>query len=732
MRREAGTTNLTTISFDFRDRLRYLPRVQPLTPRGPELVKKRASRRPSKNKISKHTLHKPNRVAKGKAAKTGEGGGAQPSREKAPPGAGRKKTKTTSQTELPFAHEPAPPAREESPAPRPRKPKARERINAETLGGLQREISISEFFTKNRHLLGFDNASRALLTSVKEAVDNSLDACEEAGILPEVIVRLEHVRDNRFRMTVEDNGPGIVKMQIPKVFGKLLYGSKFHRLRQSRGQQGIGISAAGMYGQLTTGRPVVITSKTGKNRQAYYYELIIDTSANRPRIIKEELVDWVEKDHGTRVSIQMEASYKGGKRSVDEYIQAVASSNPHVRLEYWRPGKPPIVYPRVTNELPPETKEIKPHPYGVELGILMRMLHSTASRTLQGFLSAEFSRVSSKLAAEIVAKTELPPLARPKDLNRRDIDALYNAIGTTKIMAPPTNCLAPIGETAMLDGLKALLVQQHMAAEEAKDRRKQADDAPAPEIDEAEAIAAAESLVTGLLDTVTNIEPLDDEDPEAEQEAEAEAGAETGESDADTGPLQKAGVIDLFGKSTFVTAVTRSPKVYRGNPFQVEASLAYGGELGAENLAQVYRFANRVPLLYQQGACAMTQAVMRTNWKSYNITQSRGALPTGPLLIMVHIASVWVPFTSEAKEAVAHYDEIITELKFALQECGRRLARHINRRRRVADAEKKQRYIERYIPHIGEALQEILALSTAERDKTIHELTGLLERQRKM
>ena len=131
------------------------------------------------------------------------------------------------------------------------------------MGARQREISVSEFFTKNRHLLGFDNPRKALLTCVKEAVDNALDACEEAGILPDVTVKLEVVSNgepvapsqaSRFRITVTDNGPGIVRQQIPRIFAKLLYGSKFHRMRMSRGQQGIGISAAGMYGQLTTGQ----------------------------------------------------------------------------------------------------------------------------------------------------------------------------------------------------------------------------------------------------------------------------------------------------------------------------------------------------------------------------------------------------------------------------------------------------------------------------------------------
>src|SRR5512143_3790107 len=203
----------------------------------------------------------------------------------------------------------------------PAEPKAA--LSAVEMGARQREISVSEFFTKNRHLLGFDNPRKALLTCVKEAVDNALDASEEPGILPEGVVTLEVAPSNgeappparqasRFRVTVADNGPGIVRQQIPPIFAKLLYGSKFHRLRMSRGQQGIGISAAGMYAQLTTGKPVTITSKTGKGRPAFRIDLRIDTKRNQPDVVTEDTVEW-EKDHGTRVELELTAAYRGGR-----------------------------------------------------------------------------------------------------------------------------------------------------------------------------------------------------------------------------------------------------------------------------------------------------------------------------------------------------------------------------------------------------------------------------------
>src|SRR3989344_949979 len=162
---------------------------------------------------------------------------------------------------------------------------------AEQLAKGQREISISEFFVKNKHLLGFDNTRKALLTTIKEAVDNSLDACDESKILPEIKVEVTPLSEKRFKVIVEDNGPGIVKEQIPRIFGKLLYGSKFHRLRQGRGQQGIGIRAVVLYSQLTTGNPTRVWSKTDEKNRIHYYELFLNTAKNEPEIVKEETLD---------------------------------------------------------------------------------------------------------------------------------------------------------------------------------------------------------------------------------------------------------------------------------------------------------------------------------------------------------------------------------------------------------------------------------------------------------
>jgi len=513
------------------------------------------------------------------------------------------------------------------------------RATAESLAEKQREISVSEFFVKNRHLLGFDNKQKALLTAVRECVDNSLDACEEAGILPELRIEIRELSEERFRIAVEDNGPGIVKAQIPKIFGKLLYGSKFHRLKQQRGQQGIGVSAAGMYGQLTTGKPVTIVSRTSPQALPHLFEITVDTRKNQPLVLKEEKTDW-EKAHGTRVEIEMEASYKKGRRSVDDYVEQTALSNPHCRVLYSPPGQETITYERAVHELPEEAKEIKPHPYGVELGRLMRMFQDSQDRHIATALKNDFSRLTPKVVEDILKIAGVSQKARPRDLDTPAIERVHKAFGKVKIMAPATNCLSPVGEAALLKGLRARF------------------------------------------------------------------------------------------KADYYDAVTRPPAVYRGNPFQVEVALAHGGDLPTDELIEVFRFANRVPLQYQASACAVTKSVLSVDWRSYGMQMSKGALPTGPMVLMLHIASVWVPFTSESKEAIAHYPEIVKELRLALMEVGRRLGLHVRRGKREAAEAKKRGYIDKFIPHIGIALTEILDLKPKETDKVVANLKTVLERSR--
>ncbi|MDD4878047.1 MAG: DNA topoisomerase VI subunit B [Candidatus Nanoarchaeia archaeon] len=509
------------------------------------------------------------------------------------------------------------------------------RIIADELATKQREISVSEFFLKNRHLLGFDNPKKALLTAVKEAVDNSLDACEEAKIAPELKIIIESSGEDRYKVMIEDNGPGIVKEQVGRVFGKLLYGSKFHRLKCSRGQQGIGISAAAMYGQLTTGKPIKIWTKISPKRPAMYFELFIDTRKNEPNITKHEDAEWNEKEHGVKLEIELEAKYAKGKQSVDDYLKQVAIANPHCHILYINPEKEIMEFPSVTKQAPKEPKEIKPHPYGVELGMLMKMLKDTKASRVSSFLQTEFCRVSPAVSKEICTKAMVDEGIKPMKVEPHEVEALYKAIQGTKIMSPPTDCLVPIGEDALVKGLK-----KEVAAE-------------------------------------------------------------------------------------FYTAITRPPAVYRGNPFQIEVGLAFGGSLETDELVKVMRFANRVPLLYQQGACASYGATVGTMWRNYGLSQSKGALPAGPALILVHMSSVWVPFTSEAKEAIASYPEIMHEMKLALQEVGRQLGIYIRKNIRAKEQKERASLFENYIPELADS---VARLSGEKKTELIASLQKMLKK----
>jgi len=505
------------------------------------------------------------------------------------------------------------------------------KIKAQELAKEQKQVSVSEFFLKNRHLLGFDNPLKALSTTVKELVDNSLDACEEMPVLPEILVELRQTAENKFLIIVEDNGPGITKEQLPNVFARLLYGSKFHAMKQGRGQQGIGVSASILYGQLTTGKPARITSRIDVKHPAHFIELRINTAKNEPDVLTEKEIEWLNKEHGIRVEIELEGKYQKGKLSVDEYMKQSAISNPHTEFTYINPLKERVTYKRATNQMPKPTKKIQPHPHGIELGALMQMMKATKAKTMLQFLTNEFSRVSSNVAHEILTKAQIGQEIKPVDVAHEQAERLFKAIQETKIMAPPTDCLSPIGEEILIASLK--------------------------------------------------------------KEFPAE----------------------------FFASTTRSPSVYRGIPFQVEAAIAYGGSLPKEELVRLVRFANKVPLQYQQSACATTRSVINTMWRNYGLNQSKGAIPSGPAVIVVHIVSVWVPFTSESKEAIAHYPEIIKEIKLAVQEVGRKLYSFVRKTVRMREQKERASLFDGYIPELASTLAVLTGAKKAELEEKLKE-----------
>ncbi len=498
-------------------------------------------------------------------------------------------------------------------------------MRAEEFAKQQREISISEFFEKNRHLLGYDNKVKALLMIVKEGVDNALDATEEAGILPEIYVRVREVGNERYEIVIKDNGPGIVRNQIPKIFGKLLYGSKFHRLKQNRGQQGIGISAATLYTQLTTGRPLEIVSSTGDGK-VHKYKIKIDVRKNEPLIVEsavEEGVDW----RGVQLRFVTEGVYREYRQSIPEYIKQTAIANPHAHIIFDSPNGR-MEFRRGVESLPKPPREIKPHLHGVEFGVLTRMLRETKARTLMSFLTTEFTKVGRKTAKEICEKAGIEENRKPKKVTDEEARRLIEVVKSVKLLKPPTDCLSPLGREMVKEGLKKEL------------------------------------------------------------------------------------------RPEWVESITRPPEVYRGWPFQVEVGLAYGGEITEP---KIMRFANRVPLLYQQGDCAITKAVTGIDWRRYGLNGGKG-MPEEPLAVFVHLVSVWVPFTSESKEAIASYPVIIKEIKLALQECARKLSAYLSGKRRREYHKQRMRTFEKYAEETVNALAELTGVRREEIKRKLLEL----------
>ena len=590
------------------------------------------------------------------------------------------------------------------------------RATAQTMAAAQRDISVSEFFAKNRHLLGFDNPRKALLTTVKEAVDNSLDACEEAGILPEIWVHLEQTGPTRFKIGIQDNGPGIVKKQIPLIFGKLLYGSKFHRLRMSRGQQGIGISAAGMYGVLTTGKPVKIISKIGKKHPAHYYEIQINTKTNDPEILNgkgegvdiasgpkmqadldKHKVEWVaiddkgkELEHGTRVTIELEAIYKRGRGSIDEYLEQTAIANPHVRIHFKDSENNERLFDRSATTLPPEPKEIKPHPYGIELGRLIAMLKDTRESTLSAFLSSSFSRVSSGAAKKICDVAKVSTRMTPSKAGRHEAEELFKALQEAKLPPPATDCISPIGEELLLKGLHQVVPGEFYAAA----TRPPAVYRGNPfQIEAALAFGGSPAAQRVSLEALTEL--LGQSDARTLRQFLTSNFAGLGSDAADK----------IIAEAEF--GARQSPGKLKKDEIAKLHEAMRSVNLDDGQTMNVLRYANRVPLQFQLSACAITQTIMQTNWRSYGITQSRNALPSGPISLMVHIASVWVPFTSESKEAVASYPEIQKEIRLAIQTIGRKLGMFLRRRLEVkAEGERRNIFL-RYLGEVADAVCDI-------------------------
>ena len=493
----------------------------------------------------------------------------------------------------------------------------------------QTQIAISEFFEMNKHFLGFDTLQRSIITAVKEAVDNSLDACEERtrahpkGILPEIRIMIKRMKGDQIRLIAQDNGPGIPRGSIEHVFGKFLLGSRFHAIRQTRGQQGIGITGVVMYSQLTTGAKTRVISKVKGDSGAVHVDLGIDTRRNKAIKTREVRKPWEDEltgeyvENGLRIETVMKAKYQRGKQSVYQYLRMTSIVNPHATVSltvldrdgdiieegYWK---------RSANEMPDEVVEIYPHPHGMELGTLQRMLRETDESDMIGFLTNSFSSVTENAAKRILEKADLDESRQPRRIKSHDAQALVDCFQKVKLINPPTDCLSPIEDLLIKQGLSTAI------------------------------------------------------------------------------------------DSRFVSTITRKPLVTQGNPYQIEAGLVFGGDLNSDSPIEILRFANRVPLMYQQGGCMLTKAVESVDWKRYGLDQPGGrGIPKGPAALLIHLASTNVQFTSEAKEAVAVNEEVMNEIRKALLKMGQGLRGHLKKSTQRKNAQEKFEQINVILPEIS-------------------------------
>jgi len=505
---------------------------------------------------------------------------------------------------------------------------------ADKMAKNQKQIAISEFFEKNKHFLGFDSLQRSIITAVKEAVDNSLDACEEARILPDIRVKISKIDSKKdiLELQTEDNGPGIPQKSIEKVFGQLLFGSRFHAIRQSRGQQGIGITGVVMYSQLTTGKPTHVQSKVANDPTAVSVNIGLDTRKNKAVKSDQTRVIWENddqtmKEHGLRVTTRMKAKYQRGRQSVFQYLRMTSIVNPHADIMFTDPDGETFHWPRVTERLPSKVDAIKPHPHGIELGQLQRMCRESSDSRMTVFLRQNFSGVSMRAAKELCEAAELEITVKPKSLKPDDVRALLEAFQgerevngkAIKLLSPPTNCLSPIEEMLIKKGLSKTI------------------------------------------------------------------------------------------DSKFVATMTRAPTVSHGNPFQVEVGLIFGEGMAADKHVEVLRFANRVPLMYQQGGCLLTKAIESVDWRQYGLEQAGGkGVPKGPAAILVHLASTNVQFTSEAKEALSDNEFVFEETRRAMLEMGRGLRKHLEKKKKMAKTREKFELINDILPAIAEKSASIL------------------------
>ncbi len=581
------------------------------------------------------------------------------------------------------------------------------------------QISPSEFFYRNRDLAGFSNPTRSLYTAVREFVENALDACDQKGILPDVHLSIKAVDPEKadpktYILTVKDNGPGIESKHVPLAFGTVLYGSKFG-LKQARGMFGLGATMAILYGQITTNKPVTVKSSTdGKILDEY--QLLLDIQKNKPVILKHNTKEISKK--GLSVSIYLEGDYSKAGTKIRDYVYQTSLITPYASISFEDPKGEKFHYSRIIKSMPLPPTIIRPHPHGIDVETIRRMMIES---------QFEIPTVDDKMIEKVrkdlglskknlnfkgimdKAKKRWKTLSRPvrvvismmsflgldfeklAKIRIEDIDVAnkklhYWDFGDSQSKSvdidPESPYYKQLTNTVQGETLTSFLTKrfQRVGPTTAVKFAEFAGFKPEKRM----GTFTNQELVK-LSDSLQRFEDFMSPDPTCL----APLGAE---------PLEKG--MQKFFNPDFLEVVQRPASAYSGFPFVVEMGIAYGGEIESKG-TKVYRFANRIPLLYDEGSDVVLKVVNDTDWSRYKIKGDP------PLVIVSHICSTRIPYKTVGKENVADRQEIERELKLALQYLSRKLASYMSKKGQAEMAKKRANLYAKYIPLIAQFCTEL-------------------------
>jgi len=476
-------------------------------------------------------------------------------------------------------------------------------------------ISAADFFYRNREIAGFDNPVRSTYTICRELLENSMDACEAGGFLPDVFMRLRSVEGGALEIKVEDNGKGVPKRHVKRAFGQVLFGSKY-TLRQTRGIFGLGGKMAVLYGQVTTNSPVHVTSSTG-GMEIYSYKIMVDIERNEP-ICKEEVIrrsrgQW----HGTVVKLCFQGDYARARPKILDYLRHVAIIEPYAQITFVDPEGVLYFFQRKANRMPKPPLEVLPHPQGVDVETVRRLIERFGRGSLLAFLTECFHRVGKRIALKFLRKAKLDPsmdvleLLQSEDLIPKLVKAMNEFDGW---LPPDPSCLSPIGEELLEIGIRKEL------------------------------------------------------------------------------------------KPEFVTVVQRKPSAYSGHPFIVEVAIAYGGGVPTPSQGEInlYRYANKIPLLYDVYSDVSMSVIKKIRWWRYKLNPE-----SMPIAFFVHVCSTKIPYKTVGKEYIADRPEVEYEIEWGLKEAARKLKAYLSRKRREESLRRRRDVLLKYLPHIAKFATEL-------------------------